>query len=87
MGSAPPEAWCWSADLLDFSATAWSIGSVDGEAILRGELMSFLAELWNFLRERRRLWMAPIIVVTLLLGLLLVLSQVSAIAPFIYTIF
>jgi hypothetical protein len=49
--------------------------------------MSFLSELWSFLRERRRLWMTPIILATLLLGALLFLSQVSAIAPFIYTIF
>jgi hypothetical protein len=49
--------------------------------------MSFLAELWTFLRARRRLWLAPIIIVTLLLGLLLILAQGSAIAPFIYTVF
>jgi hypothetical protein len=49
--------------------------------------MSFLAELWTFLRQRRRLWMAPLIIVTLFLGLLLILAQGSAIAPFIYTIF
>jgi hypothetical protein len=49
--------------------------------------MSFLAELWAFLRARRRFWLAPIILVSLLLGLLLILSQGSALAPFIYTIF
>ena len=49
--------------------------------------MSFLAELWAFLRARRRLWLAPLILVSLILGLLLILSQGSALAPFIYTIF
>jgi hypothetical protein len=49
--------------------------------------MSFRAELWAFLRARRRFWLAPIILVSLLLGLLLILSQGSALAPFIYTIF
>ena len=49
--------------------------------------MSFLAELWTFLRARRRLWLAPLILVSLILGLLLILSQGSALAPFIYTIF
>jgi Family of unknown function (DUF5989) len=49
--------------------------------------MSFLAELWAFLRVRKKLWLAPILIVILLLGGLVVLSQGSAIAPFIYTIF
>jgi Family of unknown function (DUF5989) len=49
--------------------------------------MSFLVELWSFLRARRRMWMAPIIIATLLFGLLLILAQTSAIAPFIYTLF
>jgi len=47
----------------------------------------FLAELWMFLRERKKVWMAPLVLVLLLLGLILVLAQGSAIAPFIYTIF
>ena len=49
--------------------------------------MSFLAELWAFLRVRKKLWLAPILIVILMLGGLVVLSQGSAIAPFIYTIF
>jgi hypothetical protein len=49
--------------------------------------MSLLAELWAFLRARRRLWLTPLILVSLILGLLLILSQGSALAPFIYTIF
>ena len=50
-------------------------------------MMDFIAALWGFLRERKKFWMAPIIVVMLLLGALIVLSQGSAVAPFIYTLF
>lgn len=49
--------------------------------------MSFLKELWLFMRERKKFWLLPIILVMLLLGGLLVLAQGSAIAPFIYTLF
>lgn len=49
--------------------------------------MSFLVELWSFMRARRKFWLAPIIVLALLLGGLIVLTQGSAVAPFIYTIF
>jgi hypothetical protein len=49
--------------------------------------MSFLAELWNFMRVRKKFWLMPIIIVALLLGVLVVLTQGSAVAPFIYTIF
>lgn len=49
--------------------------------------MSILAELWRFLRVRKKFWLLPIIVALLLLGGLLVLAQGSAIAPFIYTLF
>jgi NAD/NADP transhydrogenase beta subunit len=49
--------------------------------------MSFLAELWNFMRARKKFWLMPIIILALLLGVLVVLTQGSAVAPFIYTIF
>lgn len=49
--------------------------------------MSFISELWRFLRARKKYWLWPIIVVMLLLGALIVLAQGSAIAPFIYTLF
>ena len=49
--------------------------------------MEFLKELWTFLRERKKLWLAPIIVVMLILGGLLVLAQGSVVAHFIYTLF
>ena len=49
--------------------------------------MEFIKELWMFLRVRKKLWLAPIIVVMLVLGGLLILAQGSVIAPFIYTMF
>ena len=49
--------------------------------------MSFLKELWAFMRVRKKLWMMPIIIMALVFGGLVVLSQGSAVAPFIYTIF
>ncbi len=49
--------------------------------------MEFLKELWAFLRVRKKLWLAPIIIVMLILGGLLTLVQGSMVAPFIYTLF
>ena len=49
--------------------------------------MSFLAELWTFLKVRKKFWLLPIIVMMVLFGGLVVLTQGSAVAPFIYTIF
>jgi len=49
--------------------------------------MGLLAELWAFLRERKKFWLLPIILVSVLLGGLLILAQGSAVAPFIYTLF
>ena len=49
--------------------------------------MEFLKEVWAFLRHRKKLWLAPIIIVLLILGGLLILAQGSVVAPFIYTIF
>lgn len=50
-------------------------------------MLELIRDLWGFMRERKKLWMAPIIVIMLLLGMLVVLSQGSAVAPFIYTLF
>ena len=50
-------------------------------------MLEFLKDLWDFMKVRKKFWMAPIIIVMLLLGGLIVLSQGSAIAPFIYTLF
>jgi hypothetical protein len=49
--------------------------------------MKFLIELFLFLRQRKKLWLAPIIIVMVLLGGLLVIAQGSVVAPFIYTLF
>ena len=49
--------------------------------------MNFIKELWAFLRVRKKLWLAPIIIVIVLLGWLLIAAQGSVIAPFIYTLF
>lgn len=47
----------------------------------------FIMELWAFMRERKKFWLLPIVVVLVLLGSLIVLTQGSAVAPFIYTLF
>jgi hypothetical protein len=49
--------------------------------------MSFLAELWAFMRVRKKFWLLPVLVMMVVFGGLVVLSQGSAVAPFIYTIF
>ena len=49
--------------------------------------MEFLKDLWMFMKERKKFWLAPIILILLLLGILIVFGAGSAIAPFIYTLF
>jgi len=49
--------------------------------------MFFIKELWSFIRARKKFWLLPILLMMALFGGLIVLSQGSAIAPFIYTIF
>ena len=49
--------------------------------------MSFLVELWTFMKVRKKFWLLPIIIMMVIFGGLVVLSQGSAVAPFIYTIF
>jgi Family of unknown function (DUF5989) len=50
-------------------------------------MAEFLLELWAFMKERKKFWLLPIVVVLLLFGSLIVLTQGSAVAPFIYTLF
>ncbi len=50
-------------------------------------MLEFLSDLWAFMRERKKFWMAPIIFILVLLGVLIVLAEGSAVAPFIYTLF
>ena len=49
--------------------------------------MNFIKEFWEFLKERKKYWLLPIILVLFLFGGLIVLTQGTAVAPFIYTIF
>jgi hypothetical protein len=49
--------------------------------------VSFIKELWAFLRIRRKYWLWPIVIVLALLGVLIVLAEGSAVAPFIYSLF
>ncbi len=49
--------------------------------------MSFIKEFWEFLRARKKYWLLPIIIVLVIFGGLIVFSQGTAVAPFIYTIF
>jgi len=50
-------------------------------------MLSFIKEFWDFLKERKKYWLLPIILVLGFFGIIIVLSQGSAVAPFIYTIF
>jgi len=49
--------------------------------------MSIFAELWQFMRERKKFWLAPIMFMLLVLGGVVILAQGTAVAPFIYTLF
>jgi len=49
--------------------------------------MSFLKEFWEFLKERKKYWLFPILIILFLFGGIIILSQGTVIAPFIYTIF
>lgn len=49
--------------------------------------MSFIKELWFYMRERKKYWLIPILLVMVILGGLIVIAQGSAVAPFIYTLF
>lgn len=50
-------------------------------------MLEVMKDLWGFLRVRKKFWLAPILIALLLMGTLMVLSQGSAVAPFIYTLF
>jgi hypothetical protein len=50
-------------------------------------MLDFLKDLWGFMRDRKKFWLAPIVLIMLALGALLVFAQGSAVAPFIYTLF
>ena len=50
-------------------------------------MFEFLGDLWGFMRARKKFWLAPIIIVLLLLGVLIVFAEGTAVAPFVYTLF
>ena len=50
-------------------------------------MLELLKDLWAFMKARKKFWLAPIIIIMLLLGALIVLTPGSAVAPFIYTLF
>jgi|TARA_B110000008_G_scaffold268794_1_gene297304 hypothetical protein len=50
-------------------------------------MIELIRDLWSFVKHRKKFWLLPIIIVMLLLGVLIVLAQGSAVAPFIYTVF
>jgi hypothetical protein len=49
--------------------------------------LAIIGELWAFMKERKKWWLAPLLVMLLLLGMIVVFTQGSALAPFIYTLF
>ena len=49
--------------------------------------ISIIKEFWEFLKVRKRFWLAPIVIILVLLSLLIVFAETSAVAPFIYTLF
>ena len=49
-------------------------------------MLELLKDLWAFMRDRKKFWLAPLIIIMVLLGVLIVLAQGSAVAPFIYTL-
>lgn len=51
------------------------------------EKISILVELWEFLRVRKKIWLLPLIVFLVLIGFLIIFTESSAVAPFIYTLF
>ena len=50
-------------------------------------MLEFLSDLWQFMRARKKFWLAPIIVVLLLLSILIVFTEGTVVAPFVYTLF
>ena len=59
----------------------------NGDIMSKSSKLSIVRELWDFMKVRKKWWLGPIVLMLLLLGLLIVLTQGSALAPFIYTLF
>jgi Family of unknown function (DUF5989) len=76
------------APYIPISTYSQEVLKVVFNGVLRGvDMGGFVMELWAFMKERKAFWLLPILVVLLLLGSLMVLTQGSAVAPFIYTLF
>ena len=73
--------------VMSFAIPTFSNVTMDTQKQINLANMSIIKELWNFLKIRKKFWLLPIIIVLFLFGGLIVLTQGTAIAPFIYTIF
>jgi len=60
---------------------------IEERAVARSGIVSLAGELWAFMRVRKKWWLAPIVLVLALFGALIVFTQSSAVAPFVYTLF
>jgi uncharacterized protein DUF5989 len=72
---------------LDPAPPARALARHDAAPVLSGPVLSFVAELWSFMRIRKKYWLLPLIAMLALFGGLVVLTKGSAVAPFIYTLF
>jgi hypothetical protein len=70
-----------------FAALAMTTNTTRFHSLSKGLHMDFVAELWRFMRVRKKFWLLPILVMMVVFGGLVVLTKGSAIAPFIYTLF
>lgn len=61
-------------------------GRAEGVSTMTGKF-AIVAEFWQFMKERKKWWLGPIVIMLLLLGLLIVLTEGSAVAPFVYALF
>jgi len=70
-----------------FATLAMTTNTTRFHSLSKGRHMDFVAELWRFMRVRKKFWLLPILVMMVVFGGLVVLTKGSAIAPFIYTLF
>lgn len=66
---------------------SWRYGVSDKGTVMGNATLSLVRECWDFLRVRKKWWLGPILMMLVLLSVLIFLTQGSALAPFIYTIF
>ena len=75
----------WRVRTLDSNRNPWDL--LEGNRMAQIGKLSIVGELWSFMKVRKKWWLGPIMLVLVLFGVLLVATQGSALAPFIYTIF